>query len=60
MSTAYVGIGANLGDAFNTVHAAIAAIEGGGGHRAAAGFTSHRDPDAIVALIRDAMVEQGA
>jgi len=28
MSTAYVGIGANLGDAFNTVHAAIAAIEG--------------------------------
>lgn len=39
---------------------AIAAIEGGGGHRAAAGFTSHRDPDAIVALIRDAMLEQGA
>ncbi len=27
MSTAYVGIGANLGDAFKTVHAAIAAID---------------------------------
>lgn len=37
---------------------AIAAAEGGGGHRAAAGFTSRRDPDAIVALIRDAMVAQ--
>ncbi|MBU6364159.1 MAG: DHH family phosphoesterase [Acidobacteria bacterium] len=46
------------GDRFDV--SAIAAIEGGGGHRAAAGFTSHRDPDAIVALIRDAMVEQGA
>ncbi len=39
---------------------AIAALEGGGGHRAAAGFTSHRDPDGIIALIRDAMVSQGA
>ena len=46
------------GDAFDV--SAIAAIEGGGGHRAAAGFTSHRDPDAIIALIRDAMIEQGA
>lgn len=46
------------GDRFDV--SAIAAIEGGGGHRAAAGFTSHREPDAIVALIRDAMVEQGA
>ncbi|MSO44891.1 MAG: bifunctional oligoribonuclease/PAP phosphatase NrnA [Thermoleophilia bacterium] len=34
---------------------AIAALEGGGGHRAAAGFTSRRDPDGIVALICDAM-----
>ena len=39
---------------------AIAALEGGGGHRAAAGFTSHRDPEAIIALIRDAIVAQGA
>jgi bifunctional oligoribonuclease and PAP phosphatase NrnA len=39
---------------------AIAAIEGGGGHRAAAGFTSHRQPDDIIALIRDAMVAQDA
>jgi len=46
------------GDGFDV--SAIAAIEGGGGHRAAAGFTSHRDPEAIIALIRDAMVEQGA
>ena len=46
------------GDMFDV--SAIAATQGGGGHRAAAGFTSHRDPDAIVALIRDAMVEQGA
>lgn len=37
---------------------AIAALEGGGGHRAAAGFTSQRDPDAIIALIRDAVVAQ--
>ena len=37
---------------------AIAALEGGGGHRAAAGFTSERDPDAIIALIRDAVVAQ--
>ena len=37
---------------------AIAALEGGGGHRAAAGFTSQRDPDAIIALIRDAIVAQ--
>lgn len=46
------------GDGFDV--SAIAAIEGGGGHRAAAGFTSHRDPEDIIALIRDAMVEQGA
>lgn len=46
------------GDAVDV--SAIAALEGGGGHRAAAGFTSHRTPDDIVALIRDAMVEQGA
>jgi len=46
------------GDAFDV--SAIAAIEGGGGHRAAAGFTSHHDPEAIIALIRDAMLEQGA
>lgn len=39
---------------------AIAALEGGGGHRAAAGFTSHRPPEDIIALIRDAMVAQGA
>lgn len=39
---------------------AIAALEGGGGHRAAAGFTSHRDPEAIIAFIRDAMIAQGA
>lgn len=39
---------------------AIAALEGGGGHRAAAGFTSHRAPDEIIALIRDAIVAQGA
>ncbi|MEI7519893.1 MAG: DHH family phosphoesterase [Thermoleophilia bacterium] len=37
---------------------AIAALEGGGGHRAAAGFTSHHDPEAIIALIRDAVVAQ--
>jgi phosphoesterase RecJ-like protein len=37
---------------------AIAALEGGGGHRAAAGFTSQRDPDAIIALIRNAVVAQ--
>ncbi len=37
---------------------AIAALEGGGGHRAAAGLTSQRDPDAIIALIRDAVVAQ--
>lgn len=46
------------GEAFDV--SAIAAVEGGGGHRAAAGFTSHRAPDDIVALIRDAMVDQGA
>jgi len=46
------------GEAFDV--SAIAALEGGGGHRAAAGFTSHRDPDDIIALIRDAMVAQGA
>lgn len=46
------------GEAFDV--SLIAALEGGGGHRAAAGFTSHRDPDAIIALIREAMVEQGA
>jgi len=46
------------GDRFDV--SAIAAIEGGGGHRAAAGFMSHRDPEGIIALIRDAMVEQGA
>ena len=39
---------------------AIAAREGGGGHRAAAGFTSHRPPDEIIALIRQAMLDQGA
>ncbi len=39
---------------------AIAAQEGGGGHRAAAGFTSHRSPDEIVALIGDGMAAQGA
>ncbi len=46
------------GEAFDV--SAIAALEGGGGHRAAAGFTSHRDPEEIIALIRDAMVAQGA
>jgi phosphoesterase RecJ-like protein len=46
------------GDAVDV--SAIAAIEGGGGHRAAAGFTSHRDPEEIIALIRDAIVAQGA
>jgi phosphoesterase RecJ-like protein len=46
------------GDAFDV--SAIAALEGGGGHRAAAGFTSHRAPDEIIALIRDAMLDQGA
>ena len=46
------------GDRFDV--SAIAALEGGGGHRAAAGFTSHRDPEGIIALIREAMVEQGA
>jgi len=46
------------GDAIDV--SAIAALEGGGGHRAAAGFTSHRDPEAIIALIRDAIVAQGA
>lgn len=46
------------GDAVDV--SAIAATEGGGGHRAAAGFTSHRTPDEIIALIRDAMVAQGA
>ncbi len=45
------------GDAVDV--SAIAALEGGGGHRAAAGFTSHRDPDAIIALIGDAMIAQG-
>lgn len=39
---------------------AIAALEGGGGHRAAAGFTSHRPPEQIIALISDAMAAQGA
>ena len=58
MVKAYSRAAAKWGDAVDV--SAIAALEGGGGHRAAAGFTSHRTPDDIVALIRDAMVEQGA
>lgn len=46
------------GDAVDV--SAIAATEGGGGHRAAAGFTSHRPPDEIIALIRAGMAAQGA
>ena len=37
---------------------AIAALEGGGGHRAAAGFTSSRGAEEIVALMRDAIGAQ--
>lgn len=46
------------GDAVDV--SAIAAAEGGGGHRAAAGFTSHRSPDQIIDLIRVGMAAQGA
>lgn len=45
------------GDAVDV--SAIAALEGGGGHRAAAGFTSERGPEDIISLIRDAIVAQG-
>lgn len=38
---------------------AIAALEGGGGHRAAAGFTSNRSPEEIISLLRDGILSQG-
>ncbi len=36
----------------------IARREGGGGHRAAAGFTAHRSPEEIITIIHDAIVAQ--
>jgi nanoRNase/pAp phosphatase (c-di-AMP/oligoRNAs hydrolase) len=44
------------GDAIDV--SAIAAIEGGGGHRAAAGFSSERDPDDIIAMMCTAIEAQ--
>jgi len=44
------------GDAVDV--SAIAALEGGGGHRAAAGFSSERDPDDIIRMMCDAIEAQ--
>lgn len=44
------------GDAVDV--SAIAALEGGGGHRAAAGFTSDKDPDAIIRMMAEAIEGQ--
>ena len=44
------------GDAVDV--SAIAALEGGGGHRAAAGFSSEREPDEIIRMIAEALEAQ--
>lgn len=44
------------GDAVDV--SAIAALEGGGGHRAAAGFSSERDPDDIIRMMCEAIEAQ--
>lgn len=44
------------GDAVDV--SAIAALEGGGGHRAAAGFSSSKDPDAIIRMMAEAIEAQ--